>query len=370
MLYFITSNRHIRSRLEGFIKQEEALFFTSVIRMENACSESTDPFSVIIDENLSSGEVSSFLLRQKNNPRLEHLILLAGSGPDVQTSFYDSRLSVIRKDYLVSGLASVLARAPHTSDKRTSSIIGSSALMRKLRHDIDRAGRSRCNVIICGETGSGKELVAREIHHSIHSNRAPVVNCALLNSDLLESTLFGHKAGAFSGAISDQKGLVEEADGNSLILDEIEELSVKTQAKLLRFLDSGEYSPLGDRSVRHSNCRIIAITNRPVSALYRENLLRKDFYMRIAGATIQVPPLKAHLEDMEELVRAREKEKGYRDHIKDIDSLKTYSWPGNVRELFHCIDRLHMNGLEETDLGLGDIVSDPCFQYGEKPYSV
>ena len=145
------------------------------------------------------------------------------------------------------------------------------------------------------------------------------------------------------------------------ILDEIEVLATSVQAKLLRFIETGEFRRLGENTVRRAKCRIIAISNENIGKLYSERRIRPDFYMRIAGATIMVPPLRDHIDDIEDLVRIHEQRRGYSERIRDIESFKAYSWPGNVRELFNTVDRIHTLGMSQNNLRVDDLRMESCF---------
>lgn len=361
MILVNSTSRYIRQKLSWLCEREDCQFFASLSRLEACASKCGSAFHVLIDEDYSLGVLTALLKRLEENDHFIKLILLT----DSTYSFSIGKAVVVPRDRLESRAGEIFASGSREdSGRKESALIGSSDVMSDLRKKIELIGKSECNVLICGESGSGKEVAAQEIHRTLFTSEAPVVNCALLDNSLVESFLFGHVKGAFSGALCDHEGIVELAKGKTLILDEIEELSPQQQAKLLRFVENGEYRRVGENITRKAKCRIIAITNVPVETLYRKRLIRMDFYMRIAGATVIVPSLKNHRDDIEELVRSYEKQKNYDSPILDIESLKSYSWPGNVRQLFTVVDEIHRNGKAGNPrLTIRDFVSESCFEY-------
>jgi transcriptional regulator with PAS, ATPase and Fis domain len=203
-------------------------------------------------------------------------------------------------------------------------------------------------VLITGESGTGKELAARAIHsNSVRARRKFVtVNCGAIPEGLIESELFGHLKGAFTGAVADKKGLVEEADKGTLFLDEIGELAPQLQVKLLRVLQEGEFTRIGDTQPRHVNVRIVAATNRDLKKSIAEKLFREDLYYRLNVIPIELPPLRKRKEDVPLLVnhflekhKARAPEKNLNGIAKDaMQALMNYHFPGNVRELENSVE--------------------------------
>lgn len=229
-----------------------------------------------------------------------------------------------------------------------SALLGDSVAMWRLRHDIATVAPSRVPVLVLGETGVGKELVAREIHDRSNREGAFVpVNCAGLPSNLVESELFGHAKGAFTGASAASRGLFGEADGGTLFLDEIGEMSLEVQAKLLRTLAAGEVRPVGETQPRTVDVRLVAATNVDLERAVHEGRFRSDLYGRLMGNTLEVPPLRARREDIPRLLQAF---LGGRDVTRDVstdvmEALLIHSWPYNVRELEQitraAVTRLH-----------------------------
>ncbi len=220
-------------------------------------------------------------------------------------------------------------------------IVGTSRSMVEARHLIALAARSDVNVLITGRTGTGKELAARAIHRASSLSDGPfvAVNCAAVPSDLFESTFFGHRKGAFTGADRDATGLLEAANGGVLLLDELESLAPAHQAKLLRFLDDGEVRPVGASLVRHADVRVLAASNMDPAELLESSLLREDLYFRIRGFEIHLPDLRERASDIPHLAAHFLGADGPRLSPEALDVLAAYDWPGNVRELRNVLAR-------------------------------
>ena len=227
-------------------------------------------------------------------------------------------------------------------------MVGKGAWLKEVSHLAVKVAKSRANVLIRGESGTGKELVARAIH--AHSNRrqAPfvAVACAALSSDLLESELFGHEKGAFTGAVAQKPGRFELADGGTLFLDEIGDITVNLQLKLLRVLQEREFERVGGTKTLKVDVRLIAATNRDLEAAVQAGGFREDLYYRLQVVQITLPPLRERQEDVPDLVHhflgKFNKQNGRtatRVARKVMDLLKAYPWPGNVRELENAIER-------------------------------
>jgi len=227
-------------------------------------------------------------------------------------------------------------------------IIGGSRAMQNIYEVIESVAASDANILIIGESGTGKELVANAIHYRSHRSAAPFVkvNCAALPKDLIESELFGHTKGAFTGATVDKIGLIGQADGGSLLMDEIGEMPLELQPKLLRVLQERVYYRLGSRKANEVDFRLIAATNREPLSAVRDGYLRDDLYYRINTIEIRVPPLRERVDDVHHLAEhfRREFVDKYDRSVKSISQqayqyLFAQSWPGNVRELRNVIER-------------------------------
>jgi DNA-binding NtrC family response regulator len=229
-------------------------------------------------------------------------------------------------------------------------LIGSSVQMRKLYRIIRKAAKSDAGVFIIGESGSGKELVANTLHMmSDRSEQSFIsINCGAISPELIESELFGHVKGAFTGAINDRIGVFEQADVGTLFLDEVTEMPLDHQVKLLRVLETGEYKKVGSSKTQTTRARIISATNREPSEAIDSELFREDLYYRLAQFPIRVPTLRDRGDDIVGLAKHflahRNAEQGAAKEIsKDaIDKIRAHNWPGNVRELMHAMERAFM----------------------------
>ncbi len=231
---------------------------------------------------------------------------------------------------------------------RFESIISQSAEMEQVLNTVGRVAKSKATILIRGESGTGKELIARAVHYSSDRKNKPLitVNCAALSENLLESELFGHEKGSFTGAIAQRIGRFEQADGGTIFIDEVGDISPQTQVKLLRALQFGEFQRVGGTETIQTNVRVIAATNRDLEELIERRLFREDLFYRINVITIHLPPLRKRKTDIPVLVRhfidkyAKENNKKISGISKEAqDSLMRYHFPGNIRELENIIER-------------------------------
>jgi DNA-binding NtrC family response regulator len=243
-------------------------------------------------------------------------------------------------------------------------LIGSGPAMRKVVTMIEKVAGTDATVLIRGESGTGKELVARALHlNSARASRPMVtVNCAALPETLLESELFGHEKGSFTGAVQAKRGLVEVAEGGTLFIDEIGEITGGLQAKLLRVLEDGHYRRVGATSDGHADVRIIAATNRRLEDEIKANRFREDLYYRLNVITINMPPLRTHSEDIPEVVDhllGTRQVGGVKHRItpEAMSALLRYRWPGNVRELANVLERAQILAEGHT-ITLDDLPED------------
>jgi DNA-binding NtrC family response regulator len=227
-------------------------------------------------------------------------------------------------------------------------LIGSSPAMEQVRQKIELVSRSNATVLIRGESGTGKEVVARAIHMSSARKERPMlaVNCAALSENLLESELFGHEKGAFTGADRLRRGRFELADGGTILLDEISEIAPALQAKLLRVLQENCFERVGSSLTQQVDVRVIATTNRNLERCVEEGDFRRDLFYRLNVVPIEIPPLRNRIEDLPELSRhflhhASRRDKAAFRHIEPeaLRALQKYDWPGNVRELQNILER-------------------------------
>ncbi|MFW0778368.1 MAG: sigma-54 interaction domain-containing protein [Rickettsiales bacterium] len=240
-------------------------------------------------------------------------------------------------------------------------LVGSSPVMRKLYRIIRKSADTEANVLIVGESGAGKELVAQTVHLMSPRSEQPFValNCGALSPELIESELFGHVKGAFTGANKSRAGVFEQAKGGTLFLDEVTEMPLDHQVKLLRVLETGEFRPVGSEQDCLADVRIIAATNREPSDAIQEESFREDLYFRLAHLPIYVPPLRDRGSDITGLAKHflayRNKEENTAKEISTdaLEKIAQHNWPGNVRELKHAIERAYIladNTISESHL--------------------
>jgi DNA-binding NtrC family response regulator len=332
---------------------------TAARAMELARKEKFD--LVISDINLNGPESGLDVLKafKEANPAGE-VVLISGFGT-LETAVQAVRAGAfdyISKPFNIGEVRAIVARAlardrkPPAQEKHASvlpeGIVGRTAGMLAVYKQIAYAADSVAPVLIQGESGTGKELVARAIHvHGGRSGRAFVaLNCGAITETLLESELFGHVRGAFTGAVADRKGVFEQAHGGTVFLDEIGDMAPAMQVKLLRVLQDGEVRPVGGNRAIHTDARVVAATNVDLDRGVAEQRFRQDLYYRLSVIVIRIPPLRERREDIpmliEQFVRNASARTGRHVVISPeaVVSLTSYRWPGNVRELENTIERL------------------------------
>jgi len=227
----------------------------------------------------------------------------------------------------------------------TAGIETASATMRELLDTAIKVAHSEATVLITGESGTGKEVLARLIHMSSHRSDKPMVtvNCAAIPESLIESELFGHVKGAFTGAIADRKGRFQAASAGTLFLDEIAELKLDMQAKLLRVIQEREVEPVGSEKCEKVDIRIVVATNKDLAHLVRKGMFREDLFYRLSVIPLHIPPLRERTEDIEQLVSHFLKQfhapLGVHFSTEALSEMKGYDWPGNIRELQNMVER-------------------------------
>ena len=248
-------------------------------------------------------------------------------------------------------------------------MVFSSRAMSEVARNVEKIKDSNSTILVTGESGTGKELIARAIHRLSRRSEREFIpfNCSAVPAELIESMLFGHRRGTFTGAMSDQAGLIRSAENGTLFLDEIGDLPLPLQPKLLRFLQEGEIHTLGEHAPRKVNVRVIAATHKDLEALVREKLFREDLYYRIATLTVRVPALRDRREDISTLIShfvthyARRNERKISGITTEaIQILETYSWPGKFRELGAEIERLVLYAEDDGYIRPENISSRIC----------
>ena len=313
----------------------------------------------LVDLRLPDGSGMEFVRRVKReSPETEVIIITAyASTETVKESFELGVYDYVEKPFDLEDLRILLRNvtekiglkkklSPGKED--VPGLIGRSEKLEKLKETIRKVAPYDVNVLILGESGSGKEVVARAIHRLSPRKGKPFVaiNCAALPPELLESELFGYKRGAFTGAVSDKKGLIEQADGGTLFLDEIGDMPLPLQAKLLRFLETRRFIPLGATGEKEVDVRVVAATNKDLKAEIAKGNFREDLYYRLSTIVIEVPPLRERKEDIPILVEffAEEFSRKYGKEFKRISKgfinyLMSLPLEGNVRELKNIVER-------------------------------
>jgi two-component system, NtrC family, nitrogen regulation response regulator GlnG len=315
---------------------------------------------VLTDVVLPDENIFDVLPRMKKmRPNLPVIVMSAQN--TIMTAIRSAELGAydyLPKPFDLNALIQTVARALEQATKTPAAriaeksenlpIIGRSSAMQDIYRMIARLTQTDLTVTIIGESGTGKELVARALHDYSKRRKGPfvAVNMAAIPRELIESELFGHEKGSFTGAGSRMAGRFEQAEGGSLFLDEIGDMPLEAQTRLLRVLQQGEYTSVGGTSPIKTNVRIIAATHRDLRQLINQGLFREDLFFRLNVVPLRLPPLRERTEDIPDLVRhflegATKEGLPHKDISPDaVEKLKTYRWPGNVRELENLIKRL------------------------------
>ena len=354
----------VRASLGGVLRDEG--YEVDAVDSGEACLERVRrrPFDVIVLDIWlpgMDGLATLAKLRERNVPA--EVVMISGHG-NIESAvraikmgafdFVEKPLSlektvlVVRNAVRQRRLEEENRRLRESIDRRLT-MVGESYVMTQLREQVAMAAPTNGRVLIYGENGTGKELVARTIHGLSRRRRGPFVevNCAAIPEELIESELFGHVKGAFTGAVADRRGRFEAADGGTLFLDEIADMSLKTQAKVLRALQEQVVEPVGRSTGVKVDVRVIAATNKDLTAEIRHGRFREDLYFRLNVIPIFVPPLRDREADIPQLAEhfIHEFAREYGRRAKTLDEsaltvLTRYRWPGNVRELRNTIERL------------------------------
>lgn len=327
--------------------------------------EHTEIDVILCDVKLPDGNGIDFLEKIKTHFPLVEVILLTAFGKisdgvqAMKNGAFDYIVKGDDNDKIIPLLYKALEKShlqkkvrqleKRISDKYSfNTIIGKSKALGQIIDLAKKVSKTDSTVLLTGETGTGKEVFAQAIHEN--SNRVGksfvALNCSTFSKEILESELFGHKQGAFTGALKDKKGFIEEANGGTLFLDEIGEMPLDLQVKLLRVLETSEYIPVGDTIPKKSNFRLIAATNRDLKTESENHNFRSDLYFRLNIFEIKIPPLRERVKDIAPLTVYFVKQFSDKTNKKELQidpdflqKLETYEWPGNVRELKNIIER-------------------------------
>lgn len=374
-------------RLEGYQVEEAATLKsgTDILKKQ--------PIDIILcDVKLPDGNGVNFVTETKRAYPGTEIILLTAHGniPDGVQAIKNGAFDYLTKgndnDRILPLLAQASQKVAETKSKAVtinnlrlsySSIIGNSAAILQVVVMAKKIAATQTTVLLLGETGTGKEVFAKMIHAESKRSNKPFVaiNCSAFAKDLLEGELFGHKAGAYTGATKDKKGLIETADGGTFFLDEIGEMNIDLQAKLLRVLENGEFIKLGDVKITKVDVRIIAATNRDLAKEVAENRFREDLFYRLNTFTITLPPLRERIDDIPELAQhflrafAQREGKPELEFSRDAtQALQNYSWKGNIRELRNAIERAVI--LAEGEIRVEDLPAPLLQQRASNDFSL
>ncbi len=342
-----------------------------------AQSPAITPDIVIADLRLPKLSGADLLRQIKSRLPATEVVIMTGHGSieSAVEAMKSGAYDYIQKPFRVEELRMLLRRMEEKirlvqenrvlrerveTDQALDGIIGDSAKIREVLRMIGRLKDTWTPVLICGESGTGKELVARAIHYRGAFAQRPfvAVDCGALVPTLMESDLFGYAKGAFTGAVKSKTGLFQAADGGTIFLDEIGELPLELQAKLLRVLQEREVRPVGSNENISIEVRVVAATNRDLEAAFREGTFRKDLFFRLNVVSIHIPPLRDRRSDIPILVQCFLDRQAEGENVKFTPAamklLMQYDWPGNVRELENCINRALTLGdrklIDEDDL--------------------
>lgn len=387
----VDDHRNIRVTLRMILEGEGAEMHeaSTFVEAQQMLDRGPDQFDLILlDIRLSDGSGLELLRKISRERQASRVVMISGEGTVgeaieatnlgafdyMEKPFTPERLLVTAKRCLDYHRLKRQALAQEEILGDHPSIVQLNALVRKI-------AKTQSRVLITGETGTGKELVARGLHRQSVRNKHPMikVNCAAIPHSLMESELFGHEKGAFTGASKLRRGLFEQAHQGTLFLDEIAELSLEVQAKLLRVLETGEFTRIGSENPVKTDVRVLAATHRNLSDTVKEGLFREDLYYRLNVVTISIPPLRDRGDDVELLAKYF-LELTIQEHSlarmlfaeKAIEQLHRYPWPGNIRELKNIVERSailaaegtidELSGLDTTPVVRMNVTGD--FQFG------
>lgn len=326
---------------------------------------------ILLDLDFPEGNGLTILPDLLNLPTAPEVIIITGTGDTkgAEIAFNYGAWDYVRKPFLSTEISLPIVRALQYHEEKAAAkkksvlkrdnIVGNSAVIQASLEEMARAASTDSNVIIYGETGTGKELFAKAIHEN--SKRAEknfvVIDCGSLPETLVESILFGHVKGAFTGATVEKEGLILQANGGTLFMDEIGELPLSIQKTLLRALQEHRIRPVGGRKEIEVDFRLVAATNRNLEEMAVEKTFRSDLLFRLNGIEISLPPLRERLDDLDDILyhKIQQQRKLFGRDMKGVsaaylETLKHYAWPGNIRELINVIEHSLVNAGEDPTL--------------------
>ena len=346
-------------------------------RCANLCSKSNALFVMLLPGPLQHHAISVLNHVKHEFPRVHTIIVLEGEEPDcvmdlIRSGVDEFFVPPFRVIDILPRVKRLLERArPDEAVVETiksrlglKQLVGDSAIFVNQMKKIPLVAKFNTQVLILGETGTGKELCARAIHYLSPRSSKPFVpiNCGAVPVELVENELFGHAKGAFTGAASARRGLIEDGEGGTLFLDEVDCLPLQAQVKLLRFLQEKEFRPLGSTRIHHADVRVIAAANSNLEEAVKSGRLREDLFYRLNIVPIELPPLRQRTEDIPALAKhfLRRYETEFGKELEGFSSeameaLMIYTWPGNVRELEHVVERAAVLAQDKT-IQRGDLV--------------
>jgi len=344
----ITKDYSLKTRFLSVFPHYIIRQFDTINGIIDTYNNTTNPNLIILDSKYENVGKDVITLRDKkintpitiiSNAIKNHSFLTAQNISILSNNFDESTIRQLlntKKNYCAESVIDAEYKAKSSAKQKTL-LVGSSMQIMHLREKLQVLSHEKINVHIMGETGTGKELVAKSL---AQDSKFVTINCSILNNDLGFSKIFGYTKGSFTGATANFNGILEEANGGTLFLDEVENLSLEIQNHLLRVLDNGYYFKIGEQKQLKTHFRLLTASNKNLKELVQEGKFRRDFYFRIKGAPIMVPPLRNHIEDLEELIllRSHTIHDNRPMNQAGIEILKTYPFPGNVRELNSIID--------------------------------
>jgi DNA-binding NtrC family response regulator len=363
----VDDDASLRRVLQVQLEQEGYAVASAASAQQTLSMLQVQPYDLVISDLKMPGSSGLELLRQIRLQYPEAIVLILTAFGTVETAVeamksgaYDYLTKPVHPDELSLVVGRALEHLRLVKEVCTlranldqkygfENILGRSGALLQVLDTAARAARTHSTVLIRGETGTGKELLARAIHFNSSRKHRPLItiNCAAIPKELLESELFGHKRGAFTGAVGEKRGKIETADGGTIFLDEIGEMPLELQVKLLRLIEEGEIEKIGSEVKNQVDVRIIAATHRDLQAMIEDGTFREDLYYRLVVIPLLLPPLRERMEDIPDLVQyffRKSRQKNDRPELVMAPALlpyfARYRWPGNVRELENVVERM------------------------------